>query len=124
MAVGFQLAMSADLTITVLPAAAPVLATVEPARVAARVREHVRRLYAAVEPLPHEETPIEHAVVHAARPIRGGFRLEIRYLRDQHPGSRYDKSLTAEGWLSISGDATTLLRGRLGRLRSALDGKR
>lgn len=112
------------LTVRILPAAAPTLAGLDPDRLAARVREHVRRLHAAAEPLPHEDPPIEEVVVHAARAIRGGIRLEIRYLRDQHPGSRYDKSLTAAGWVSISSDATVLLRGALGRLRSGLDVRR
>lgn len=116
--------MPDDLTVRILPAAAPILAGLDPALLAARVREHVRRLHAAVEPLPHEGPPIEDVVVHDARPIRGGLRLEIRYLRDQHPGSRYDKSLIATGWLSISTDGTVLLRGTLGPLRSSFDVRR
>jgi hypothetical protein len=113
--------MADGLRVGFLPEAAAVLVGLDPALIAAQVHALIRRHHPPPDRIEHEGDPEESASIHTARRQRGGIRLEIGYTRDRHPSSRYDKSESATGWLTVSPDASTLLRGSLKRLRSWWD---
>jgi hypothetical protein len=113
--------MADGLTVNILREAKAALEGIEPSVIAAQVHALIRRHHAPPEPLEHEGDPLESASVWTARRQRGGIRLEFGYTRDRHTSSRYDKSESASGWLTVSTDGSTLLRGSLGRLRDWWD---
>jgi hypothetical protein len=116
--------MQDGLVVRVSKEAEPILAGIEPGSIPVQVHALIRQHHDVPERIDHEGDPVESATVHAARRIRGGIRLEIGYSRDRHPSSRYDKSMSANGWLTVSSDGRALLRGSLGRLRTWLDHNR
>ncbi|MBK8262895.1 MAG: hypothetical protein IPK80_16355 [Nannocystis sp.] len=81
----------------------------------------VRALIRAHHPSPPADDPVDGPAVEEVV-IRGlarrrdrGWRVELGYLRDPHPNSRYDKSSCAAGELLLAEDGR-VIRGRLSRL--------
>jgi len=110
------------LVVKILPEVMPILDGLEPESIAVQVHALIRRSHEAPDQLEGEAEPRESATVHGARRQRGGqIRIEIGYTRDQHPDSRYDKSKSAQGWLTLPEDGGAYRRGALGRLRSWWD---
>ncbi|MFO7567868.1 MAG: hypothetical protein R6X02_34830 [Enhygromyxa sp.] len=116
-----MIVMEDGLRVKVLAEAKAALEGIDTSVIAAQVHALIRRHHAPPEPLEHEGDPDESASVFAARRQRGGIRLEFGYSQDQHTSSRYDKSKSATGWLTVSTDGSALLRGSLGRLRDWMD---
>jgi hypothetical protein len=113
------------LVVTILPEVMPILDGLDPESIAAQVHALIRRYHEVPHQLEGEASPCESASVHGARRQRGRrIRIEIGYTRDQHPESRYDKSKSAQGWLTLPEGGGAYERGALGRLRTWWDHNR
>jgi hypothetical protein len=110
------------LVVKILPEVMPTLDGLDPESIAVQVHALIRRYHELPDRIEAEGDPQESASVHGARRQRGGqIRIEIGYTRNQHPESRYDKSKSAQGWLTLPKDGGAYLRGALARLRSWWD---
>lgn len=87
------------------------------AALTAAVQAQVRGQHACPPADPHEGPADEEAVIRAVkRRSDGSFQVRFGYWRNRFPGSRYDKSESAEGELLLDGSGS-VRRGALGPLR-------
>lgn len=82
----------------------------------AAVEAHVRAQHARPEQDPNDGPPEEEAVIRMVTPQPdGSFQVRFGYWRNRFPGSRYDKSESAEGEVLLDGDGS-VRRAALGPL--------
>jgi hypothetical protein len=98
----------------------PTLADTEgldPAALAAALRQFVRARYPAPEPLPHEGPADEEVVVQQIARSRGtSRRVDFVYRQNRHPRARGDRSRQAAGSVRVDRDGAAVREGKLGAL--------